>query len=147
MAEMTPQKAFEILEVFLHKQCNLQRVESGYSENEVWKAVKMASDALENSLQETNEQSKSLTLVFGKDGKARVLNEEYTIYCADEETFEMVKAAVEKQTAKKVEFVDGGDVLLCPRCKYDLMGCVNEPDHDPPYCFECGQALDWSNTE
>ena len=53
----------------------------------------------------------------------------------------------EKQTPKKVKFVDGGNELRCPCCNYDLMGSTNEPDHDPPYCFECGQALDWSDEE
>lgn len=143
MAEMTPQKALEILEMFLHKQCDLQRTKFAYSDIEVYCAVSMAKNALEKPLQETTEQDKSLTLVFGKDGKARVLNEDYAIYCADEETFEKVKAAVGKQIAKKVEFVDDGDVLLCPCCGFDLMGCLTEPDHDPPYCFECGQKLSW----
>lgn len=101
MAEMTPQKALEILEMLLHKQCDLQRTEFAYSQNEVYMAVSMAKYALEKPLQETTEQSKSLTLVFGKDGKAHILNEEYTIYCADEETFEKVKEAVEKQIPKK----------------------------------------------
>ena len=94
-----------------------------------------------------SEAPDEINLAFGKDGKARVLNEDYAIYCADKETFEKVKEAVEKQTPKKVKSVDGGNELLCPCCNYDLMGSTNEPDHDPPYCFECGQALDWSDTE
>lgn len=101
MAEMTPQKALEILEMFLHKQCDLQRTKFAYSDIEVYCAVSMAKNALEKPLQETNEQDKSLTLVFGKDGKARVLNEDYVIYCADKETFEKVKEALEKQISKK----------------------------------------------
>lgn len=42
MAEMTPQKALEILEMFLHKQCDLQRTEFAYSDIEVYCAVSMA---------------------------------------------------------------------------------------------------------
>lgn len=55
--------------------------------------------------------------------------------------------ALEKQIPKKVIFEDNGEVLLCPRCGLDLMGSITEPDHDPYYCFECGQALDWSEEE
>lgn len=47
-----------------------------------------------------------IKLVFGKDGKARILNEDYTIYCADKKTFEKVKEAVEKMSEEKVFSVD-----------------------------------------
>lgn len=152
MAEMTPQKALEILDMFLHKQCDLQRTEFAYSQNEVYMAVSMAKYALKKPIQETTEQSKSLTLVFGKDGKATILNEDYVIYCADEETFEMVKAAVEKQTPKKV-------VKKNPIC-YSKTKAGQESyayDYHCPVCdtklktnehhCPCGQALDWSDTE
>lgn len=69
--------------------------------------------------------------------------ERFAVYIT--EAIQMAIEALEKQIPKKVEFLDGGDVLLCPCCGFDLMGSVNEPDHDPYYCFECGQALDWSN--
>lgn len=52
---------------------------------------------------------------------------------------------VNKATPKKVIFENNGEELLCPNCYIDLMGSINDPDHDPYYCFECGQALDWSN--
>ena len=149
---MTPQKALEILEMFLHKQCDLQRTDFAYSQREVYMAVSMAQNALEKPLQETTEQDKTLTLVFGKDGKARVLNEEYTIYCADKETFEMVKKAVEKQTPKKPvkknpicynKTKDGQEYYAydyhCPVCDEK----IKLQEHHCP----CGQALDWSDTE
>ena len=152
MAEMTPQKALEILEMFLHKQCDLQRTDFAYSQREVYMAVSMAQNALEKPLQETTEQDKTLTLVFGKDGKAMVLNEDYVIYCADEETFEMVKAAVEKQIPKKPikknpicyeKTVDGQETYAydcyCPTCDTN----VNDEKHHCP----CGQALDWSDAK
>lgn len=44
---MTVQEAKKIMEMFLHKQCDLQRTEFAYSQNEVWDAVKMSADALE----------------------------------------------------------------------------------------------------
>ncbi len=52
--------------------------------------------------------------------------------------------ALEKQIPKKVIFEDDGDSLLCQNCGLDLMGSITDPDHDPYYCFECGQALYWS---
>lgn len=142
MAEMTPQKALEILEMFLHKQCSLERTEFAYSQNEVWEAVKMASEALEKPIQETTEQDKTLTLVFGKDGKARLLNEDYVIYCADEETFEKVKAAVEKQTAKKTLWggTNNASWRSCPECH-------SRENKTHKHCSQCGQALDWSDAK
>lgn len=65
----------------------------------------------------------------------------------DKEHITTVMEALEKQIPKKVEFVDGGNALLCPCCKYDLMGCEVDPVHDPYYCLECGQALDWSENK
>ena len=64
-----------------------------------------------------------------------------------EEACLMAVEAMEKQIPKKVIFEDNGEVLLCPRCGLDLMGSITEPDHDPYYCFECGQALDWKVEE
>ena len=150
MAEMTPQKALEILEMFLHKQCDLQRTEFAYSDIEVYCAVSMAKNALKKPLQETTEQDKALTIAFGKDGKARVLNEDYVIYCADKETFEKVKEALEKQTPKK-PLEHGKYGFACPSCKQKL-GIEREDisvyDMKPPeHCEPCGQALDWSDTE
>ena len=58
-------------------------------------------------------------------------------------TVEELKEAREKQVAKKVIVEDEGDSLLCPSCGLELMGSINDADHDPYYCFECGQKLDW----
>ena len=143
---MTAQKALEILEMFLHKQCDLQRTEFAYSQNEVWEAVKIAQDVLEKQLQEASEQDKTLTLVFGKDGKATILNEDYVIYCADEETFEKVKGAVGKQIPKKpVGDLHSVPHYRCPTCKSAVV--VFEKDTRYVFCKWCGQALDWSGTE
>lgn len=62
-------------------------------------------------------------------------------------TVEELKEAREKQMAKKVIVEDDGDSLLCPSCGLELMGSINDPDHDPYYCFECGQALKWGEEE
>lgn len=44
---MTRKEAIKVLEMFLHKQCDLKRTEFAYDANTVWGAVKMASEALE----------------------------------------------------------------------------------------------------
>ena len=59
----------------------------------------------------------------------------------------IARKSLEKQIAKKVIFVDGGEELLCPCCGIDFMGTIQDADHDPYYCFECGQALDWGNED
>ena len=60
------------------------------------------------------------------------------------EALDIAIADMEKQIPKKVIFEDDGEELLCPNCGFDFMGAFNEPDHNPYYCFECGQALDWT---
>ncbi len=47
---MTPKEADKILEMFLHKQCDLKRTEFAYDQSEVWLAVKTANDALEKQI-------------------------------------------------------------------------------------------------
>ena len=41
------QYALEVLDMFLHKQCDLERTKFAYSQNEVFEAVKMSKEALE----------------------------------------------------------------------------------------------------
>lgn len=43
---MTREEAINILEMFLHKQCDLKRTEFAYDANTIWHAVNMASKAL-----------------------------------------------------------------------------------------------------
>lgn len=47
---MKEEKAMKILEMFLHKQCDLERTKFAYDANEVWEAVKIASEALEKQI-------------------------------------------------------------------------------------------------
>lgn len=47
---MTREEAIKVLEMFLHKQCDLGRTEFAYDQLTIWDAVKMASDALEQEL-------------------------------------------------------------------------------------------------
>lgn len=126
MAEMTPQEAIEILQ---HERDWAQQ--PFY----VDAALSIAIEALEKNFPE---QDKTLTLVFGKDGKARVLNEDYVIYCADEETFEKVKAAVENYTSKKP--FHRFPISSCPKCNRVVYPQMK-------YCSDCGQKFDWSNTK
>ena len=44
---MTREEAIKVLEMFLHKQCSLERTRFAYDPDTVWDAVKMAFDALE----------------------------------------------------------------------------------------------------
>lgn len=127
MAEMTPQEAIEILQE-----------ERDWAQQPFYvdAAISIAIEAIKKQFQE---QEKTLTLAFGKDGKARVLNEDYVIYCADKETFEKVKEAVEKTMPKKP--VDT-DWLYCPNCNWKIALCVGDE-----VCPKCGQALDWSDVE
>ena len=44
---MTNEEALDILAMFLHKQCDLERTKFAYDANTIWDAVKMAKEALE----------------------------------------------------------------------------------------------------
>ena len=44
---MTREEAIKILEMFLHKDCSLERTKFAYDENTVWHAVDMAYKSLE----------------------------------------------------------------------------------------------------
>jgi len=61
-------------------------------------------------------------------------------------TLEECRAAVEKQTAKKIEIFNGQ--ASCPNCKY-LFGEMdiikNLRAWNMPHCKDCGQKLDWSD--
>lgn len=63
-------------------------------------------------------------------------------------TPEECRAAVEKQTAKKIEIFNGQ--ASCPNCKY-LFGEMdiikNLRAWNMPHCKDCGQKLDWSDEE
>lgn len=43
---MTREEAIKVLEMFLHKQCDLERTKFAYDQLTVWDAVNMASEAL-----------------------------------------------------------------------------------------------------
>lgn len=68
------------------------------------------------------------------------------------ELISMIIGALEKQTSKKpILWGDGyadGELIMesyeCPEC-----GCIYDFDTNGKlkFCSECGQALDWSNTE
>ena len=78
----------------------------------------------------------------------------YQLTSDDFEWLEKAKEALEKQIPKKPEYYGDGyangemvyDYAKCPQCdndnfEYDInnWGCK--------YCPDCGQALDWSDTE
>lgn len=80
-----------------------------------------------------------ITFYFDEDGTANVFNEDYVIYCANEETLEMVKEAVKKQTPKKP---NNCDRMVCPVCNSKANYGIPYTD----YCCHCGQRIDWSKT-
>lgn len=45
---MTVEEAIEVLDMFLDKQCDLERTAFAYDQNTIWDAVSMAKGALEN---------------------------------------------------------------------------------------------------
>lgn len=59
-------------------------------------------------------------------------------YGEGNDNVKLVKAALEKQIPKLPK-EDGW--LYCPVCGKDV--CLEKPK----YCSDCGQALDWSDTE
>lgn len=74
-------------------------------------------------------------------------------------TPEECRAAVEKQTAKRVlhqgcydkngewhewNGINGKPYELCPSCRVNLC-CETPLDIKPKYCPNCGQKLDWGN--
>lgn len=91
-----------------------------------------------------------LNLFFDDEGKAKVLNEDYTIYCENEKAFEKVKEAIEKQKPKRVEIKTSNIMsrlfYYCSNCNERLMDSMSlrlNIHSLPKYCSGCGQALDW----
>ncbi len=61
--------------------------------------------------------------------------------------FEMAISALEKQTPKEIIYDYGLNETRCPRCN-TIFGYAYEEDETEdmyyaPYCYECGQCLDW----
>lgn len=46
---MDNQQATKILDMFLHKQCDLERTRFAYSQNEIWEAVSLAAQAIQHT--------------------------------------------------------------------------------------------------
>ena len=57
-----------------------------------------------------------------------------------EEYFNVIGKAIEKQIPTKV--MRKGHTIVCPNCN----GCLDFPEI-LNYCYSCGQALDWCDTE
>lgn len=87
---MTVQEAKKIMEMFLHKQCDIYRTLFAYTDIEIWEAVKMSADALEEV-----EQYRALG------------------------TVEELKEAREKQIPMKIKEIHV-DEYYCPACGAEL---------------------------
>lgn len=59
----------------------------------------------------------------------------------DLEAFELAISALEKQIPKKVVKHNGSELYHCPNCDTYFLG------NGFKHCTDCGQALDWSDTE
>ena len=77
---MTPQKALEILEMFLHKQCDLQRTKFAYSDIEVYCAVSMAKNALKKQIPKKPIKKNPICYAQTKDGTEFIA---YDYFCPD----------------------------------------------------------------
>ena len=55
----------------------------------------------------------------------------------------VAKAALEKQIPKKPSWVDSVPHSRCPVCHNAVAVYIDSPKL--PYCYWCGQALDWGN--
>lgn len=55
------------------------------------------------------------------------------------------KSAIEKQISQKPYWVDSVPHSRCPVCRNAVSVYIDSPKL--PYCYWCGQALDWGETE
>lgn len=60
------------------------------------------------------------------------------------ESVEVAKKALGKQIPKKLIII--GTEKCCPVCKEEICSKGDDGNYGD-YCFGCGQALDWSDTE
>ncbi len=51
LKNMTEQKASKVLKMFLHKDCDIERTKFAYTDTEIWRAVKMASETLDKQIE------------------------------------------------------------------------------------------------
>lgn len=81
----------------------------------------------------TYEEAKSFFEEDLKDGKCGD-------NCPECNAMELAISALEKQIPKKLD-LDGG--VYCPCCLHEFKANYNTTS----YCPNCGQAIDWSDTE
>lgn len=89
-------------------------------------------DALERAIDTIHRQNKKVAVDYTKGKDVTVI----TLLC---EEAEVAIKALYKQVPKKIDRVGN----KCPVCKCYL---ASEPVEDH-YCFNCGQAIDWSAEE
>ena len=95
-------------------------------------------------------ESGGIRIAFDDEGEAHILNEDYCIYCANEEVFNTFKDAASRILhAKKPVGRSGpfGDISLrCPDCQMPVINYWCQGSK-PEHCQFCGQKLDWSDKE
>jgi len=87
----------------------------------------------------TNEEAKKLLIAISKDitrmfGKGNGIS-----------AFDLAIEALEKQIPKKPEYTDEYcDFAYCPNCEKGEFE-FDTNTWEMKYCYECGQAIDWSD--
>jgi hypothetical protein len=132
---MTREEAIKVLEMFLHKQCDLKRTEFAYDQNTVWEAVNMASEALE---QEPCDDAVSRQAVLDKKELVE-LEDGQSFYCISPEDVETLQPVMPKQkTGHWIYFkaINTGEIVWseCSECGNGERGCAKRMK----YCPNCG---------
>lgn len=154
---MTREEAIKVLEMFLHKQCDLGRTEFAYDANTVWDAVHMARNALyKQKPYEKFESVKDHIKKLAGDYKCwdnrltddeavelcRILEKEPVYFppCVDCNTkMNEIREAYDKLKNQSglrwIERFDNEDKWLeCPHCHTDSTEAYN-------YCPNCGADM------
>ena len=137
---MTREKAIKVLEMFLHKQCDLGRTEFAYDQLTIWDAVKMASDALE---QEPCKDAVSVASVFEIMGNLMSIPYDFDRSITEKdvsESMDEIRALprVTPQEPRKGHWVTKPHVFgvaYCSECDFELR------TDNTNFCPNCGTDM------
>jgi formate dehydrogenase maturation protein FdhE len=103
-----------------------------------------------NDAERAIEDLKDINTILKTQHMCKVLDDELTKkdvedYKSRFASVNLAISALEKQIPKKVTYDYGLNETRCPECK-TIFGYAEEGEDDEyytPYCYECGQCLDW----
>lgn len=105
-----------------------------------------------NDIERAIEDLKDINTILKTQHMCKVLDDELTKkdvedYKSRFASVNLAISALEKQTPKKIIYDYGLNETRCPRCN-TIFGYTYEEDETEdmyyaPYCYECGQCLDW----